>query len=100
MKLTARGGFPMPVLILFAHKVKDYDRWRVGFDANRQTRIDHQMVEQFVGRDSRDPNVVHVGLMAPSLDAARRFVSRPELRDGMASAGVSQAPDIRFVVIE
>jgi hypothetical protein len=89
----------MPVLILVAHEVKDYDSWRARYDANQQARADHGMVEQFVGRDAKKPNIVHVGLMAPSLDVAKRFVSRPELRDGMASAGVADAPDIRFVMI-
>lgn len=90
----------MPVVILFSHEVKDYQAWKARYDANRQARADAGVVEQFVGRDARKPNLVHVGLLAPSLEAANKFVARPELRDAMASAGVANAPDIHFVLVE
>jgi hypothetical protein len=90
----------MAVLMLFSHEVKDYETWKATYDANQRARTDAGLVEQFVGRDARKPNVVHIGLMAPSLDAAHQFVSRPELRDAMASAGVTNAPDIRLVIID
>jgi hypothetical protein len=89
----------MAVLMLFAHEVKDYDAWKARYDANRRLRDDARLVEQFVGPDATKANIVHVGLMAPSLEAAREFVSRPELRDAMASAGVANAPEIRFVLV-
>ena len=90
----------MPVLMLFAHEVKDYEKWKTRFDANHPSREQAGIAEHFVGRDHKKPNVVHIGLMAPSLEAARKFVSRPELRDAMAAGGVADAPDIHFVVIE
>jgi len=90
----------MPVLMLFSHEVKDYDAWKARYEVNRQARTDVGLIEQFVGRDAKKPNVVHVGLMAPSLEAAHGFVSRPELRDAMALAGVTNAPDIRYVLID
>ena len=52
-----------------------------------------------MGRDVTKRNIAHVGLMAPTLDAAYEFVSNPGLRDAMASAGVANAPDIRLVVV-
>jgi hypothetical protein len=31
---------------------------------------------------------------------SHEFLSRPELRDAMASAGVTNAPDIRLVLVD
>jgi hypothetical protein len=89
----------MPVLVLVSHEVKDYDVWKARYDAGRAGRDKAGLVEQFVGRDAKKPNVVHVGLVASSLKEAEHFVFRPELLDAMAAAGVANAPDIRFVVL-
>jgi hypothetical protein len=89
----------MAVLVLVSEEVKDYDAWKTRYEANRPMREDASLIEKFVGRDAKKPNVVHIGFLAPSLEAAKRFLSNPALRDAMASAGVTNAPDIRFVLL-
>lgn len=91
---------PMAVLILVQLPVKDYDTWRAKYAANQAMRDRAGVVERFVGRDSKRSNLVHVGLVAPSLEAADEFVARPEVLDAMASAGVANVPEIRFVLLD
>lgn len=90
----------MPVLLLASLQVKDYATWKAGYDANRPMREAAGVVERFVGRDFKKGNVAHVGLVAPSMEVADEFLGTPKLLDAMASAGVSNAPDIRFVLID
>jgi hypothetical protein len=90
----------MSVLLLVSQQVKDYDAWKAGYVANHRMRKDAGMVERYVGRDLKKPDVVHVGLEAPSLEVANRFLSNPALLDAMSAAGVANAPDIRFVLLD
>jgi hypothetical protein len=90
----------MGVLMLVSQPVKDYDTWKARYDANHQMREDAGMVERFVGRDAKKPNVVHVGLVAPSLEAAKGYLANPALLDAMARAGVADAPEIHFVLLD
>lgn len=90
----------MGVLLLVSLQVKDYAAWKARYDANRPTREKFEMVERFVGRDFKRGNVAHVGLLAPSMEVADDFLSSPKLLDAMASAGVANVPEIRFVLLD
>ncbi len=90
----------MRVLLLVSLQVKDYAAWKAGYDANRPMREAAGIVERFVGRDFKKGNVAHVGLVAPSMEVADEFLGTPKLLDAMASAGVANTPDIRFVLID
>ncbi len=90
----------MPVLMVFSHEVKDWDSWKSHYDDNIGLRKEAGIVDFFVGRDAKKPHVVHVGVKAPSLEAAHKFISRPELIDAMASAGVATAPEIRLILVD
>ena len=90
----------MAVLLLASMQVKDYATWKARYDANRPMREAAGIVERFVGRDFKKANVVHVGLVAASMEAADEYLGTPKLLDAMASAGVANAPEIRFVLID
>jgi hypothetical protein len=90
----------MAILVLVSQPVKNYAAWKAGFDANRPMRERAGLAEHFVGRDAKRSNLVHVGLMAPSMEAADDFLSNPKLLDAMAMAGVADVPEIRFVVLD
>jgi hypothetical protein len=90
----------MGVLLLASLHVKDYAAWKVRYEANRPMREAAGIVEQFVGRDFKKGNLAHVGLRAPSMEVADRFLASPELLDAMASAGVADVPEIRFVLLD
>lgn len=89
----------MSVLLLVSLPVHDYDAWKARYDANQRMREEAGIVERFVGRDAKKFNVAHVGLVAPSLEAADEFISNPKVLDAMASAGVTNVPEIRLVVL-
>jgi hypothetical protein len=90
----------MGVLLLVSLQVKDYAAWKARYDANRPAREAAGMVERYVGRDYKKGNVAHLGLEAASMEVADRFLATPQLLDAMASAGVADVPEIRFVIVE
>jgi hypothetical protein len=90
----------MGVLLLVSLQVKDYVAWKARYEANRPMREASGIVEQYVGRDFKKGNVVHLGLLAPSMEAADRFIASPQVLDAMASAGVADVPEIRFVLVD
>jgi hypothetical protein len=90
----------MRVLLLVSQQVKDYDEWKAQYLGNHRMREEAGLVERFVGQDAKKLNVAHVGLEAPSLEAANRFLSNPALLTVMSAAGVANAPDIRFVFLD
>jgi hypothetical protein len=90
----------MGVLLLVSLQVKDYAAWKARYEANRPMREAAGIVEQFVGRDFKKGNVAHIGLRAPSMDVADHFLAEPKLLDAMASAGVANVPEIRFVLVD
>jgi hypothetical protein len=90
----------MGVLLLVSLQVKDYAAWKARYESNRPMREAAGIVEKFVGRDFKKGTVAHLGLLAPSMEVVDRFLATPQLLDAMASAGVADVPEIRFVLVD
>jgi len=80
------------------HTVADYAKWREGFDANESFRraAGATGVKQ-VYRDHENPNFVTAIMQWDNTDNARRFTQDPQLKQVMEKAGVTSAPEIRFL---
>ena len=90
----------MAAVLLVSHEVSDFDSWKKGFDAHGDAREGARFEALFVGRDAGNDKLVHIGFRVPSADAARAFISNPELAETMKKAGVVGKPDIRIVVTD
>jgi hypothetical protein len=86
----------MTAVLLLTHSVRDFDEWKKVYDAHAPARAKAGLVEMFVARDVHKPNIVHVGLAAPSVQAASSFLGEADLRDAMANAGVASAPVVHI----
>ena len=74
--------------------VTDYDKWRLGFDANEPARraagatgVHH------VYRDVDNPNTVSIMMEWDNVDNARRFMHDPALDEVSRRAGVIGMPE-------
>jgi hypothetical protein len=76
------------------HQVKDYASWREIYDAAEALRLEHGVRASGVYRTVGNPNEVTVWHDFDSAKAANAFAGQPELRDGMAKAGVLVAPTV------
>lgn len=87
----------MSTMLLITHEVRDFDAWKPRFDAYLATREAAGFTLAFVGQDSVNPNIVHLGLHVPSATAAHAFLESTALKEAMASTEVISELDARIV---
>jgi hypothetical protein len=73
--------------------VADYDKWRLGFDANESNRrsAGSTTVNQFY-RDVDNPNNIPMVLEWVEADKAQAFLNDPRTKASMDEAGVTGRP--------
>jgi quinol monooxygenase YgiN len=70
------------------HRVADYETWRPVYDGLDEARHAAGVTEQEVLRSQDDPNLVIVRHDFTDRTAAEAFFASPQLKQGMADAGV------------
>ena len=83
--------------LVIRHKVKDYDTWKVHFDAHGAARAAAGSTGGHLLRGLDDPNEVVIFFKWDELEKARQFVQSPDLREVMEKAGVTDKPDVYFL---
>jgi len=83
--------------IIVTHAVESYDRWRAAYDEFDGFRKQSGIIGHAVNQELGNPNQVTLYHQANDLGSLHAFVDAPELKETMQRAGVSGAPDIRFV---
>ena len=73
------------------HTVQDFDTWKAAFDAHAAARRGHGATGHRVLRDGQDLLVL-IDFDTP--EHAGAFTTDPSLKQAMADAGVTSAPDI------
>ena len=73
------------------HTVQDFDVWKAAFDAHAATRRGHGATGHRVLRDGHD---ILVLIDFDDQEQAGAFTADPSLKEAMADAGVTSAPDI------
>jgi len=73
--------------------VADYDKWRLGFDANESSHrsAGSTGANQFY-RDVENPNNVKLVLEWAQADRAQAFLNDPHTKESMDEAGVTGRP--------
>ncbi len=88
-------ALPMEVVTIY-HTIKDYNKWRSGFDADSVTRLANGLSFVAVERSADKPNNVKVVLAPSDMDKAKAFVADPRLKDLMDKLGVTTKPIANF----
>ena len=78
------------------HKVEDYAKWRVGYDAHETSRRSAGITNGRVFRKAEDPNDVVVVLDVADVAKARTWVASEDLKAAMQKSGVIGSPSVRF----
>ncbi|MEO8414020.1 MAG: hypothetical protein ABI472_10185 [Ginsengibacter sp.] len=83
--------------VLVTHKVKDFDTWLKGFDAEgTATRATFGLVDVLLARGLHDSNMVHMVFDITDMPKAKARMNDPALKKIMTNAGVISAPKIEF----
>jgi hypothetical protein len=78
------------------HKVEDYAKWRVGYDAHEASRRTAGITNGRVFRRAEDPNDVVVVQDVADVAKARTWVASEDLKTAMQKSGVIGSPSVRF----
>ncbi|RAM38242.1 cyclase [Arthrobacter globiformis] len=81
---------------LVLHRVADYDAWREVYDSVADMQNDGGVTQQSVHRMADDPDNVLVIHHFDTVETARAFFARPDLKDAMQRAGVQGEPRIEY----
>lgn len=81
----------MTTTLAVRHTVQDFNTWKGAFDAHEAVRRGHGATGHRVLRDGQD---ILVLIDFDSKEQAGAFKADPSLKQAMAEAGVSSAPDI------
>jgi len=84
----------MAIKVSVAHKVRDYNVWRPGFDGHEGVRKQHGLTNAEVYRGADDPNDILILLDAPSREAVLGFIADPSLKTTMDNIGVISEPTV------
>lgn len=79
------------------HKVADFAKWKMSYDAHDSARLASGLHNYVVGRGLEDSNMVLIALKADDMAKAKAFSQSDNLKIAMQKAGVSGPPTIHFV---
>ena len=83
--------------LLVRHKVSDFAKWKLVYDAHLSARQKAGLKEEHLFRNADDPNEVLLLFSVEDFDKAKAFSASDDLRQAMERAGVSDKPDIYFL---
>ena len=84
------------MILSVAHRVADFDSWKLVFDEHGASRKAHGAVGHRVLRRSDEPNTVIALTEFGDRSQAEAFLADPSLRAAMGRAGVQGVPEIIF----
>lgn len=87
---------PTSVMIV-RHKVADFGKWKVGYDAHDSARMANGLHNYVICRGTNDSNMVMVALRMDDVVKARAFAGSKDLKDRMKAIGVTGPPVIDFL---
>lgn len=80
-------------------KVKNYERWKEGYDASIEQRKAAGEISFQVFRNVDDPNTVTVLSVQESAEQVQAFLDSPDLKARMEAAGITEMGQI-FIMEE
>lgn len=83
-------------IIAIKHKVADYAKWRMAYDAHDSIRKMYGITHFVMGRGMDDPNTIIIIDKMDDVMKAKEFSAMPDLKALMKKAGVVSAPEFSF----
>jgi hypothetical protein len=84
-------------MMIVTHKVSDFAKWKVSYDAHDSMRLANGIHNYVIGRGVQDTNMVMVAVKADDMAKAKAFAKDPSLKKAMQKGGVTGAPTISFI---
>jgi quinol monooxygenase YgiN len=78
-------------------KVKNYERWKEGYDDNVEQRRANGETSFQVFRNTDDPNTLTVLSTYKSAEQVQAFMNSPDLKAAMEAAGITQMGQVFYL---
>jgi hypothetical protein len=78
------------------HKVANFAKWKVSYDAHDSMRLAGGIHSYVIGRSVEDSNLVLVAIKADDVAKAKAFIKDPSLKAAMQKGGVIGQPSINI----
>ena len=83
-------------MIIVRHKVADYAKWQISYDAHDSMRRASGLHNYVIGRGMADSNVILIAIKADDMAKAKAFSKSPSLKEAMQKGGVTSPPSMLF----
>jgi hypothetical protein len=84
-------------LMVVTHKVKDFAKWKMGYEAHDSARLAAGIHKYVLGRHVDDSSMILVAMKIDDLAKAKDFGKSADLKKVMQNLGVVGSPSIRFI---
>lgn len=84
---------PQTIIVAW-HKVGDFAKWKVSYDAHDSFRLANGIHNYVIGRGVEDSTMVLVAIKADDAEKAKAFIKNPSLKAAMQKGGVVGTPQI------
>jgi|SRR5450432_574733 len=92
---SKKDSLPAPVptpgpkmLMLISHKVANYAKWKMGYDAHDSVRQSYGLHNYMISRGLMDSNIILIALKMDDLAKAKTMAASPGMKDRMKKGGV------------
>jgi hypothetical protein len=84
--------------VLLRFRVKDYQQWKSVFTSKVDFRKSNGILSERYYQEMNDPNQVTLILEVTSVEASRKFMELPELKQAQQTGGVLGPPEMHVLV--
>jgi len=89
----------METTVINTHKVADFAKWKMGFEAGKGMRDQAGIKIKGVYQSVDDENLITVISEFPNVAIAKSFVESMSSSDAFAKAGVISQPEIKMLIL-
>jgi hypothetical protein len=86
-------------MMVAKHKVSNYAKWKVSYDAHDSARLANGIHSYVIGRGLLDSNMIMVAVKVDDMAKAKAFAKDPGLKKAMQKGGVTGMPSFAFITL-
>ena len=86
-------------MLVVTHKVANYAKWKVAFDAHDSIKLAYGLHNYVIGRGLKDSNMVMVAVKVDDTARAKAFAKDPSLKKAMQKGGVMGTPTFTLITM-
>jgi len=87
----------MATTIINSHKVEDFAKWKLGFEAGASMREEAGIKIKGIYQSVEDENTITVISEVPNVETVQAIVSGPAIKEAMEKSGIVSVPEFKIL---